>query len=210
MADACAKRLIPHRQPHRNKIAETTRATGVHSRTMNPSAGYDWEPVSEEYKSRRHRYFTRSSRNHEGEVAEGRRQSDGHAHAHATQSPPRRSVDLSRRTPLPPSHSPSQVEFDGEAQEPDPSQADMVVDQITQPISAPVRAPFPSPAIKHVQPFHQFQQGCQFSHSDGGWEHVDPSWSSGTCILLEAANRAQMAILVDDMRGMGLDQMEQT
>jgi hypothetical protein len=40
------------------------------------------------------------------------------------------------------------------------------------------------------------------------------SWNqggaSGTCILVEAANRAQMAILVDDMGSMGFEPMEQT
>jgi hypothetical protein len=94
------------------------------------------------------------------------------------------------------------------------------MDQITYAsTSNPIRAPFPSPAMKSTQPFYAFpptQQPRRNSYSEGAWSAQEISWrqggagAGGQCILLEAAKRAQMAILVDDMGMMGLEQMEQT
>src|SRR5438045_8762991 len=95
-----------------------------------------------------------------------------------------------------------------------------MMDEVMYSTSNPVRAPFPSPAMKSIQPFYPLpptQQGNQYTHWEGGrggqqgnnapWHHSGAS--GGQSILLEAANRAQMAILLDDMGSMGIEQMEQ-
>ena len=84
--------------------------------------------------------------------------------------------------------------------------------------SNPVRAPFPSPALKTTLPFYQFQpiQQGNYSHSEARMAQPEFTWhqsgavGGGQCILVEAAKRAQMAILVDDMGNMGIEPMEQT
>ena len=103
-----------------------------------------------------------------------------------------------------------------EMQEIDQFQLGLKMDQLAYASSAPIQAPFPSPSLKSIKPFFPFlppQPATQFSHSEAcGWSHHDPWQQGGTggmCILAEAANRAQMAILVDDMGRMGLEHPEQ-
>jgi len=68
--------------------------------------------------------------------------------------------------------------------------------------------------MKSSPPFFPFPPTHGFPYAGG--EKQEMSWNGvngnggGTCILVEAANRAQMAILVDDMGSMGIEQqMEQ-
>lgn len=111
-----------------------------------------------------------------------------------------------------PSGEPMQSDADDQEME---SQMDMMEDQMSYSTCNPVKAPFPSPAMKHTQPFYPFpsnQPSVQFSGSDGGRgeQPQHGSGNNGPCILVEAANRAQMAILVDDMGSMGFEPMEQS
>lgn len=83
------------------------------------------------------------------------------------------------------------------------------MDQVTYSTSNPVRAPFPSPAMKTSQPFYPFPPPHHGTPLQEGWV-TQQGIVNGQCILVEAANRAQMAILVDDMGNMGFEQLEHT
>jgi hypothetical protein len=93
----------------------------------------------------------------------------------------------------------------------------MMLDQVMYTATSnPLRAPFPSPAIKGGSPsFYPFPASHGFPYPGGekqemSWNGSNGNGGTGTCILVEAANRAQMAILVDDMGNMGIEQqMEQ-
>jgi hypothetical protein len=67
--------------------------------------------------------------------------------------------------------------------------------------------------MKSTTPFYPFptMQGGSLG-GEGAWGQVASTWHQGTAggpgILVEAANRAQMDILVDDMGNMGMEQME--
>jgi hypothetical protein len=82
----------------------------------------------------------------------------------------------------------------------------------------PVRTPFPSPSMKSTQPFFLYpanQQTGSYGPSEGTWGQQEPGWEQdrvppGTCILVKAANRAQMAMLVDEMGCMAIEQTDQT
>jgi len=107
-----------------------------------------------------------------------------------------------KRHPVPPPPTPDNSTTDSdETRDMDTTQSDFMMDQVTYSTSSPVRVPFPSPAMKTSQPFTPLHEGWGPHHQDG---------VNGQCILVEAANRAQMAILVDDMSTMGFEQMEQT
>ena len=113
-------------------------------------------------------------------------------------------------------------ENETEPQDADNGQQDfMMTDHFSYTAPHP-RAPFPSPAIKSTLPFYpcppiqQVSPMSQMNVEAGtGWLEQDTkAWQqggqSGKCILVEAANRAQMSILVDDMGSMGIEQMEQS
>ena len=188
---------------------------------MVPPVGRGEDSIAGKPRSPPHRYYTRSSRDKESRKeyrCTNERGIPGTAHP-TTRKPLR----LAIRQPLPSSDSPSNAENECDAQDLDSSQFDSMMDQVACSTSNPIRAPFPSPAIKYTQPFYSFapiQQGNQFAHSEGGWrdqQENNTSWhqtgvggGGGQCILVEAANRAQMAILMDDMGSMGIEQMEQT
>jgi hypothetical protein len=111
-----------------------------------------------------------------------------------------------------PSGEPTQSDADEQDVE---SQSDMMDDQMSYSNYNPGKAPFPSPAMKATQPFYPFpssQSSAQFSVSDGGrgGQPQHGNGINGQGILVEAANRAQMAILIDDMGGMGFEKMEQS
>jgi hypothetical protein len=115
--------------------------------------------------------------------------------------------------PPPPSSDTTINENDESQQEMDTMQSDFMMDQVTYSTSNPVRAPFPSPAMKTSQPFYPFppvQHGTPLHEGWGPPHHPQGGVTGGQCILVEAANRAQLAILVDDMGNMGIEQMEQT
>ena len=189
---------------------------------MVPSLGRGEEVSEGREASPPHRYYTRSSREQQQSPTEPQRQSSEREFPKPTHQTNRKPVHLSSRPPITSEHH-SQTEAEGDAQDSEMSQQDsmMMMDQVTYSINNPVRAPFPSPAMKSTQPFYPFppQHGTpqQYSLSDGGtWgqQQESMSWhqsgAGSTCILVEAANRAQMAILVDDMGSMGFEPMEQT
>lgn len=187
---------------------------------MVPSVGRGEGPSEERQASPPHRYYTRSSREQQQSSTERRRPSSEREFPKPTHQANRKPFHLPSRPPLS-SETHSQTENEGDAQDTEMSQQDsMMMDQVTYSSNNSVRAPFPSPAMKSTQPFYPFppQQGTpqQYSLSDGGtWgQQESMSWhqggAGGTCILVEAANRAQMAILVDDMGSMGFEPMEQT
>jgi hypothetical protein len=112
---------------------------------------------------------------------------------------------LTQRLPLPVSERVSTD--DDQTQEMDITLSDGMMDQVTYSTSNPLKAPFPSPAMKTSQPFYPFPPQ-QRTPLQEGW--VTPQGIvNGQGILVEAANRAQMAILVDDMGTMGFEQIEQ-
>jgi len=111
-----------------------------------------------------------------------------------------------------PSGEPTQSDADEQEME---LQSDMMDDPMSYCTCDPVKAPFPSPAMKSTQPFYPFpssQSSAQFSVSDSGrgGQPQHGSGISGPGMLVEAAKRAQMSILIDDMESMGFKQMEQT
>jgi hypothetical protein len=188
---------------------------------MVPSVEYNEDSIAGKSRSPAHRYYTRSSRTQEPQ-SESRHPNERGKHR-TTHQTTRKPVQLPIRQPQPSLDSPSNAENESDAQDLDSSQLDSMMDQVVYSTSNPLRAPFPSPAMKFTQPFHPSaptQQGNQFAYSDGGWggQHENNgSWhqtgvggAGGQCILVEAANRAQMAILMDDMGNMGIEQMEQT
>ena len=157
-----------------------------------------------------HRYNTRSSRDHQPSP-NSRYPNDPRIYPHSNTAQQLNAVHLSSRPQ--PSGEPTQA--DGDEPELD-SQVDMMMDQISYSTNNSVKAPFPSPAMKHTQPaFYPFpstQPSTQFSVLDSGWggQTQYQGGAGEQCILVEAAKRAQMAILVDDMGSMGFEQMEQT
>lgn len=179
---------------------------------MVPSVERAEELASGKPTSPTHRYYTRSSRDQESRTVY-RYPSDEGSRRTTHQTTRKPSQLPLRQRPLP-SDNPSQNENDYDAQESDP-ELELMMDQVTYSTSNPVRAPFPSPAMKSTQPFYPLpptQQENQYS--EGGCSGQEASWrqsgAGGQCILFEAANRAQLAILVDDMGMMGIEQMEQT
>lgn len=190
---------------------------------MSPSAGRDEESMpSGKPKLPQHRYYTRSSRGQESQKNDYRYRSEGRGNPRTTHQPARKHNQLSIRQRSHPSDNVSQNENDSNSQESDSPQLEeesmMMIDSITYSTSNHVRAPFPSPAMKSTQPFYpypppQTQQGKSHLENCNGQEitsHNGGAGVGGQCILVEAANRAQMAILVDDMGMMGIEQMEQT
>lgn len=173
---------------------------------MAPSIGHSEQGTSNP-TTPQHRYYTRSCRDQHlrNDYRHLTNEQDIH---HSTPQNTRKQNPLSTRQISIPPDSPSHSENDADAFDIDRSQLDSSMDHITHCTSNPVRAPFPSPAIKATQPFYPFQP-MQFSHFEG---QQGPSrqqnGTSATCILMEAANRAQMAILTDDMGDMGIEQME--
>ena len=169
--------------------------------------------------STQHRYYTRSSR-------------DGSSNVTATKSPPSNSryspsneskIQLRnqshhnmrqmslKRHPVPPPPTPDSSTTDSdETRDMDTTQSEFMMDQVTYSTSSPVRVPFPSPAMKTSQPFYPFPMPQQGTPLHEGWGPHHQDGVNGQCILVEAAKRAQMAILVDDMASMGFEQMEQT
>jgi hypothetical protein len=189
---------------------------------MVPSAGRGEEHQEGKPASPPHRYYTRSSREQQpSPTSDGRRPSVEEEFPKPTHHMNRKHIHLSSsRLPLS-SESQFETENEGDAKDNEMSQ-DFMMDQLSFTTSNPIRAPFPSPAMKSTQPFYPFppsRQGTpqQYAHSEGGWgQHQESmSWhqsgtGGGSCILVEAANRAQMAILVDDMGSMGFEPMDQT
>ena len=122
----------------------------------------------------------------------------------------------SRRSQLPHdvgSH--SQTNDSDSMQDSDAIESDTMRDAVS---FAPIRAPFPSPAMKATQPLLSYptsqQGGGSHGPSEATWSQQEQSWQqggvpTGTCILVEAANRAQMAILMDDMGCMAIEQTDQ-
>jgi hypothetical protein len=153
-----------------------------------------------------HRYNTRSSRDHQS-PPDSRYPNDPRNYPRPNTAQKLKPVHLSSRPP--PSGEP--IPNDADEQELD-SQLDMMMDQISSSAHNPVKAPFPSPAMKHAQPFYPFPPTHPSTLSESGWggQTQHQGGAGGQCILVEAANRAQMAILVDDMGSMGFEQMEQT
>jgi len=190
---------------------------------MSPSVGRDEESMpSGKPKLPQHRYYTRSSRGHESQRNDYRHSSEERRNPQTTHQMARKPNQLSIRQRSHPSDNVSQNEIESNAQESDSLQPEeesmMMIDSVTYSTSNPVRAPFPSPAMKSTQPIYPFpptqtQQGNSHSENYNGQEtswHQSGAGVGGQCILVEAANRAQMAILVDDMGMMGIEQMEQT
>jgi hypothetical protein len=178
---------------------------------MSPSIGRSEQGTSKS-TSQRHRYYTRSCRNKHLRN-DYRHSTDERGIRRSTPKNTRKPNPLSTRQISTSPDSPSHSENDTDALDIDASQVDTAMDHITCSTSNPVHAPFPSPAIKTTQPFYPFApsvKGNQFSHFEG---QQGSSWhqnaTGATCILMEAANRAQMAILMDDMGNMGIEQMEQ-
>lgn len=168
-----------------------------------------------------HRYYTRSSRDvstthhtHSPEARypptnEAKQQYFRNSNTYNVRPAPlRRHVPPPPPPPLPPSE--STANENDESQEMDTTQSDCLMDQITYSTSNPIRAPFPSPAMKTSQPFYPFPSAQQGTPLHEGWGPHHQGGVNGQCILVEAANRAQMAILVDDMGNMGFEPMEQT
>src|SRR5438045_1258337 len=172
---------------------------------MAPSVGRE-ETVSSKPTSQPHRYYTRSSRDRKPR-REYLYPSEERTHARITSQQPRKPSQLPVHQCQPPSDQPSHNESESDGQE---SQNETTMDQVTY--SNPLRAPCPSPAMKSIQPFHPFPptQGQANQHSDGtrqeNWRQSG-SLGAGQCILVEAATRAQMAILVDEI---GMMEIEQT
>jgi hypothetical protein len=179
---------------------------------MGPSVGRG-EDTTSTTTLPHHRYYTRSSReqNIQAEYCESQ---DARGYPRLTdQSKPRYIPPTRNRRHSDPVN--QQVEL--EQQDSEALQLDMMMDQVSYATSNSVRAPFPSPSMKSTTPFYPFPttQGTQIGTQIGGdgvWGHRETTWHQGasgdTCILVEAANRAQMAILVDDMGSMGIEQME--
>ena len=182
--------------------------------TVTPSMGRgeDGERAQESQTPPQRRYWTRSSK--EQPRQETGRQND--ARGYVLPSDHARMNHVRPLNCKQPPFEASNEPHDEEMQDSDAPLVDSMSDFTTYATSNPVRAPFPSPALKSTQPFFSFpsaSQGTQVPHTDGGWGGQDPPWQNaagGKCILVEAANRAQMAILVDDMGSMGIEQMEQT
>ena len=162
--------------------------------------------------SSQHRNFARSSTEQQ-ESQDDRHNSQSLSSTHQTAKKPR---NTPQHISQPPSGDARLGEIDADAQDVlDVMQWDVMMDQVFHSASNPVRAPFPSPALKTTQPVYPFPyQGGSMSQCEGGWTHLEGSWhQGGTCttsILVEAANRAQMAILLDDMGSLGIEQVEQT
>ena len=167
-----------------------------------------------------HRYYTRSSTDQQQSPTECRQPRPEREFSKPAHQTNRKPIHLSSRPPLP-SENHMQTEIERDEHDSEMLQQDTIMDQASYSTSNSVGGPFPSPAMKSTQPFHLFppQQGTpkQYPPSDGeGWgqRHESMLWdeggAGGTCILVEAANRAQMAILVDDMASMGFEPMEQT
>lgn len=187
---------------------------------MAPSVGRGEDSIAGKSRSPPHRYYTRSSSGQESQSEY--RCTHERAIPPTTHQTTRKPVQLPIQQPPPSSDSPSNTENEGDAQDLDSSQFDSMMDLIAYSTSNPVRAPFPSPALKSTKPFYPYpptQQGNQFAYSEGGWcgqQENNTLWNQnapgggGQCILVEAANRAQMAILMEDMGSMGIEQMEQT
>ena len=188
---------------------------------MVHSIGRGEDSIAGKPRSPPHRYYTRSSRGQESRSEH--RCTHERGIRRTTRQTTRKPIQLPIRQPPPSSDSPSNTENEADAQDLDSSQFDSMMDQVGFSTSNPIRAPFPSPAIKYTQPLYQFaptQQGNQLIHSEegcGGQQENTTSWNQtgfggggGQCILVEAANRAQMAILMDEMGSMGIEQMEQT
>jgi len=166
----------------------------------------DGEPVSPS-----HRYYTRSCGNpeppkHQRHSSDERRL---HRRAPPEQMPSRRS-QLSHDT-----CSRTETNDSDSMQDSDPIESDTMMDVDS---FAPIRAPFPSPAMKATQPLVSYptsqQGGGSYGPSEATWIQQAQSWQqggvpTGTCILVEAANRAQMAILMDDMGCMAIEQTDQ-
>jgi len=209
---------------HHSPTPETSwklfKRTESSRRIMVPSVGRGEEVSEGRQAAPPHRYYTRSSREQQQSSTERRWPSSEREFPKPAHQTNRKPTQLSSRPPLTSENHP-QTETEGDAQDTEMSQPDSMMDQVTYSTSNSVRVPFPSPAMKSTQPFYPFppQQGTpqQYSLSDGGgWSQQQESMSwhqggaGGTCILVEAANRAQMAILVDDMGSLGFEPMEQT
>jgi hypothetical protein len=195
------------------QVTLTVSLTELCQSKMGASDGRGERSVSgDKATSSQHRYFTRSSRE----------QSRSHYPDHERVSPP---LTQTPTKPINMSSRPRPIVSDGgvypdneiDAHDSETAaQLDSMMDQIAYSTSNPVRAPFPSPAMKSTQPFYPFpsQQSNHLLHPESGWTtQQEQSWhggSGGSCILVEAANRAQMAILVDDMSSMAIEQMEQS
>lgn len=173
--------------------------------------GEDISSLSGHESHPHHRYNTRSSR--DGPASHSPRPDARYSSTNDATCMSNNNAHTTRPTPLkrplPPPVSERPATENDETQEMDTTQSDFMMDQITYSTSNPVRAPFPSPAMKTSQPFYPFpppQHGMRLHEGRGPQQGV----VNGQCILVEAANRAQMAILVDDMGTMGFEQMEQT
>ena len=182
---------------------------------MTPSVGgAEVASTRKKATSPSHRYFTRSCK----EQQDKRHDSKYRNRRISSPRPIPQTTQHPVNTPTRLSPSPSEASICNEdPQGLDPTPLDGMMDQISYSPSNPLRTPFPSPALKSTLPvssFSQNYQGSQKLHSDGGLTQQETSWhqsgSRGTCILVEAANRAQMAILIDDMGSMGIEPMEQT
>lgn len=162
-----------------------------------------------------HRDFTCSSTEQQ-ESQDGRHHNQRAPSPHSAHQPAKKPMNTPRHKSPPLSGDARLGEIDADAQDVlDVMQWDAMMDQVFHSASNPVRAPFPSPALKTTQPVYPFPcQASSMSHCEGGWSHLEASWhQGGTCtksILVEAANRAQMAILLDEMGSLGIEQVEQT
>jgi hypothetical protein len=160
-----------------------------------------------------HRYYTRSSTGPDSPTQQRHSFDERRLHRPTLSKQPQ----LPSKQPHPPADLPTRSESDGDTimQDCDPTQTDSaMMDTVAFSASAAIRAPFPSPAMKSTQPFFALspQQTGPYGPSEAGWGHQEP-WQqggvpTGTCILVEAANRAQMAILVDDMGCMAIEQTD--
>jgi len=186
---------------------------------MGPSLARSKDVFANDTKIPQHRYNTRRSSKDKGLHKEQRRiqelsNSTNHTNRNRSNvTSVKASSETDKATPS---------ENDTDANDSDNGQQDsMIMDHLSNPTSHP-RAPFPSPAIKNTLPFYPFPPSQQVSPmsqmsvegAQGWFEHETTSRQQagpgGQCILVEAANRAQMAILVDDMGTMGIEHMEQS
>ena|SRR2546423_5594671 len=182
---------------------------------MGPATGQgeDVASLSSHQSNPHHRYNTRSNRH--GSATDTARYEARYSCSADTTAAYTSNADThdTRETPLkqhfPPPVSQRPAAGDDETQEMETTPSDCMMDQVTYSTSNPVRAPFPSPAMKTSQPFYPFPPPHHATPLQEG-RVTQQGIINGQCILVEAATRAQMAILVDDMSSMGFEQIEHT
>jgi hypothetical protein len=164
------------------------------------------------------RYFTRSTAAQLRSLQENNQPSDQASVPliHSQRSPP-----LSRPPSVNSNREPSCTEAEAPQLDPLNVQSEPSLDIMDQlmdsagysPVKTPIRAPFPSPAIKSIQPLYSFPstaQGQHPAHNGSGFPTHEKYRFHGGSILVEAANRAQIARLGEDMGSMVIEPMDQS